>query len=126
MDLLGSFAVVALLLAAIGIYSVMAFAVAQRTHEIGVRMALGAARGGVVSLMVRKGMRLAVVGAAFGLADAFILGRLMHSTLYDVGAIDYSSTSVVGLVVLGVAAFACWIPARRSARVDPMIALRDE
>jgi predicted permease len=124
--LLGSFAIVALLLAAIGIYGVMSFAVTQRTHEIGVRMALGADRRDVVFLMVRNGMRLAFIGAAVGLAGAFILGRLMHSTLYDTGVIDFSSTSLVALILLAVAAFACWIPARRSARVDPMIALRDE
>ena len=124
--LLGSFATVALLLAAIGIYGVMSFAVAQRTHEIGVRMALGADRRNVVYLMVRGGMRLALIGAAGGLAGAFLLGRLMHSTLYEIGAIDYSSTSLVALILLAVAVLACWIPARRSAHVDPMVALRDE
>ena len=76
--------------------------------------------------MVRTGMRLALIGAAIGLAGAFILGRLMHSTLYDVAVIDSSSTSLVALILLAVAVFACWIPARRSARVDPMIALRVE
>jgi putative ABC transport system permease protein len=124
--LLGSFAIVALLLAAIGIYGVMSFAVTQRTHEIGVRMALGADRGDVVSLMIRKGMRLALIGAVVGLAGTLVLGRLMHSTLYDIGAIDYSSTSLVALILLAVAAVACLIPARRSSRVDPMVALRNE
>lgn len=124
--LLGSFAAVGLLLAAIGIYGVMSFAVAQRTHEIGVRMALGATRADVVWLMVRNGMRLAVVGTVIGLAGSFLIGRLMQSTLYEIGAIDFSSTALVAFVLLGVGGIACWIPARRSAQVDPMVALRDE
>ena len=126
MFLFGSFAFIALLLAAVGIYGVMAFAVAQRTHEIGVRMALGARRHEVVTLIVRGGMRLALMGIAFGLAGAYGLGRLMHTTLYGIQSADFGSLFAVATLLLTVALLACWIPARRSARVDPMQALRRE
>ncbi len=126
MVLFAGFAGVALLLAALGIYGVMSFAVAQRTHEIGLRMALGAQKSEVVGLIVRGGIRMALPGMAIGLAGVFVLGRLMHSTLYGVGSIDYASTALVAAVLFGVGLFACWVPARRSAQVDPMIALRDE
>jgi putative ABC transport system permease protein len=126
MVLFGGFAVVALLLAAVGIYGVMAFAVAQRTHEVGVRMALGARRSEVVTLILRGGMRLALLGIAIGLAGAYGLGKLMHSTLYGVGSADLVSLVAVAALLLTVAALACWIPARRAARVDPMQALRAE
>jgi putative ABC transport system permease protein len=125
MVLFAGFAGVALLLAALGIYGVMSFAVAQRTHEIGLRMALGAQKSEVVGLIVRGGIRMALPGMAIGLAGVFVLGRLMHSTLYGVGSIDYASTGLVAVVLFGVGVFACWVPARRSAQVDPMIALRD-
>jgi putative ABC transport system permease protein len=114
--------VVALLLAALGIYGVMAFVVAQRTHEIGLRMALGAQKSDVVGLMVRGGMKLAVAGALIGLAGAYGLGRVLHSSLYGVGSVDYLSFAALLLV----AGLASWLPARRSAQVDPMIALREE
>jgi putative ABC transport system permease protein len=126
MVLFAGFAGVALLLAALGIYGVMSFAVAQRTHEIGLRMALGAQKNEVVGMIVRGGMRMAVPGMAIGLVGVFVLGRLMHSTLYGVGAVDYASTLLVAAVLFGVGVFASWLPARRSAQVDPMIALRDE
>jgi putative ABC transport system permease protein len=126
MVLFGGFAGVALVLAALGIYGVMSFTVAQRTHEIGLRMALGAQKSEVVALIVRSGIRLALPGMAIGLAGVFVLGRLMHSTLYGVGAMDYASTALVAVVLFAVALLACWIPARRSAQVDPMVALRDE
>jgi putative ABC transport system permease protein len=126
MVLFAGFAGVALLLAALGIYGVMSFAVAQRTHEIGLRMALGAQKSEVVGLIVRGGIRMAVPGMAIGLAGVLVLGRLMHSTLYGVGAIDYGSTALVAAVLFAVGLVACWVPARRSAQVDPMIALRDE
>jgi putative ABC transport system permease protein len=126
MVLFAGFAGVALLLAALGIYGVMSFAVAQRTHEIGLRMALGAQKNEVVGMIVRGGMRMAVPGMAIGLAGVFVLGRLMHSTLYGVGAVDYASTVLVAAVLFGVGVFASWIPALRSARVDPMVALREE
>ena len=126
MILLAGFALVALLLAALGIYGVMAFAVAQRTHEIGLRMALGAQRVDVVALIVRGGMKPAVLGAALGLAGAYGLGRLLRSSLYGVGSIDFVSLAAVAVLLLLVGWLASWLPARRSARVDPMIALREE
>jgi putative ABC transport system permease protein len=126
MFLFGAFAFIALLLAAVGIYGVMAFAVAQRTHEIGVRMALGARRHEVVTLIVRGGMRLALIGIAIGLAGAYGLGRLMHTTLYGIQSADLGSLFAVAALLLTVALIACWLPARRSARVDPMQALRRE
>lgn len=124
--LLAGFAALALLLAAVGIFGLMSFAVAQRTHEIGVRMALGAKRSDVVALVVRNGMRLAIVGTAIGLVGALMLGRIMQSTLYGVHTIDLVSLSAVAVLLLGVAVLACWVPARRSARIDPMRVLRQE
>jgi putative ABC transport system permease protein len=126
MVLFGGFAFVALLLAAVGIYGVMSFAVAQRTHEIGVRMALGAQRREVISLVVRSGMRMALIGIVIGLAGALGLGLLMRKTLYGVTSADPGSLIAVALLLFAVALFACWIPARRSAAVDPMQALRTE
>ena len=126
MTLFGGFAGVALLLAAVGIYGVMSFAVAQRTHEIGVRMALGARRSEVVMLMIRGGMRLALIGIAIGLAGAFALGLLMHTTLYGVAATDFGSLAAVAALLFIAAMVACWLPARRSAAIDPMQALRNE
>jgi putative ABC transport system permease protein len=126
MVLFAGFAVVALVLAALGIYGVMSFTVAQRTHEIGLRMALGAQKSEVVALIVRGGVRLALPGMAIGLVGVVVLGRLMHSTLYGVGSVDYASTGLVAVVLLAVGMVACWVPARRSAQVDPMVALRDE
>jgi putative ABC transport system permease protein len=124
--LLAGFAALALLLAAVGILGLMTFVVAQRTHEIGVRMALGARRSDVVALVVRSGMRLATVGTAIGLVGALTFARVMQSTLYGVHAIDMGSLSAVVVLLLGVAVLACWIPARRSARIDPMRVLREE
>jgi len=126
MFLFGAFASIALLLAAVGIYGVMAFAVAQRTHEIGVRMALGATRREVVTLIVRGGMRMALIGIFIGLVGAYGLGRLMHTTLYGIQSTDFGSLLVVAALLLTVALIACWLPARRSARIDPMQALRRE
>ena len=121
-----SFAGVALLLAAVGIYGVMAFAVAQRTHEIGLRMALGASRPRVLALVLREGMTLAAAGLAVGLAGAWFVGRAMKTVLYGTGAIDYSSLGVVALVLLAAALLACWFPSRRATAVDPMTCLRAE
>ena len=126
MLLFGAFAAVALLLASIGIYGVMSFAVAQRTHEIGVRMALGARRREVIRLILADGMRMALLGLAVGLAGALGLGRLMHSTLYGVKSVDLLTLTGVAVLLFGVALLACWAPARRSAAVDPMRALRNE
>jgi putative ABC transport system permease protein len=126
MSLFAAFAVLALLLAALGIYGVMAFAVSRRTHEIGVRMALGAEKRDVVALMVHGGMKLALTGAALGLAGAFVLGHVMRATLYGVETMDVASFLAVTVLLLGVALLASWLPARRSARIDPMVALREE
>lgn len=125
MILFGAFAVVALLLASVGIYGVMSFAVEQRTHEIGVRMALGAQRREVVQLIMGNGLRMAMVGLAIGIAGALVLGRIMHSTLYEVKTMDMVSLTGVAALLFGVALAACWVPARRSAKIDPMRALRN-
>jgi len=126
MILFGGFAVLALLLATVGIYGVISFAVAQRTYEIGIRMALGARRSEVVRLIMGSGMRMAAAGVAIGLAGAMGLGRLMHATLYGVESADLSSLCSVAVLLLAVALLGCWFPARRSAAVDPMQALRSE
>jgi putative ABC transport system permease protein len=121
-----SFAVVALLLAALGVYGVMSFSVAQRSHEIALRMALGANRGRVVSLVVREGLALACIGLALGLIGAYFVGRGMQSTLYGIGKLDLSVFASVALLLLCAAVIACLVPARRAASVEPMQALRAE
>ncbi|HUA93266.1 MAG TPA: ABC transporter permease [Terracidiphilus sp.] len=124
--LYASFAAIALALAAIGIYGVMAFAVGERSHEIGVRLALGASRERVIRMVLREGLALAGVGLALGLVGAYFVGREMRSTLYGVGSIDISAFCAVGVVLLTSALVACYFPARRAAAVDPMKALRIE
>jgi putative ABC transport system permease protein len=124
--LFGSFAVVALLLAAVGIYGVMSFVVAQRTHEIGLRMALGADRRRVVGDVLREGMTTALAGTALGSAGAYFVGQAMQGMLYGVGALDPAAFTVVALTLLGAALVACLVPARRAASIDPMAALRQE
>ncbi len=121
-----SFAVVALLLAALGVYGIMSFSVAQRSHEIALRMALGANRSRVVALVVREGLALACVGLALGLIGAYFVGRGMQSTLFGVGKIDFSVFASVALLLLLAAVIACLVPARRAASVEPMQALRAE
>ncbi len=121
-----SFAVIALSLAAVGIYGVMAFGVGQREHEIGVRMALGASRGRVVRMILREGAILAAIGLALGLVGAYFVGRAMQSTLYNVGSIDLGAFCAVGALLMAAALLASYLPARRAAAVDPMRALRIE
>jgi putative ABC transport system permease protein len=124
--LFGGFAALALLLAAGGIYGVMSFAVAQRTHEIGVRMALGAGPARVLALILKEGMVLACVGLALGLLGACGVGKAMQSITFHVGALDVSAFSAVAAVLLLAALLACFIPAHRATLVDPMQALRQE
>jgi putative ABC transport system permease protein len=126
MDLYFYFAALALLLAVVGIYGVMAFTVAQREHEISLRMALGASRGDVVSLVLKEALVLAFIGLGLGLIGAFFVGRAMHGTLYGVASIDYAAVGVVSLVLLVAALLASWLPARRAAAIEPMQALRGE
>ncbi|HEX7049887.1 MAG TPA: ABC transporter permease [Longimicrobiales bacterium] len=122
--LLTTFAGLALVLTAIGIYGVVAYTARQRTHEIGIRVALGAKHGNVVGLVVRQGMAMVAVGLGIGLVAAFALSRVVASMLYEVSATDPGTFTAVALVLGGVGLLASWIPARRAARVDPMVALR--
>jgi putative ABC transport system permease protein len=126
MSLLGVFAVVASILAAIGIYGVMAYSVNERTHEIGIRLALGAPPANVRQLVIRQALVLTSIGIAAGLAGAFALTRVLSSLLYGVSAIDILTFVVTPVLLGGVALLASYVPARRAAKVDPMIALRYE
>jgi putative ABC transport system permease protein len=122
----GSFAGLALLLAAIGIYGVMAFSVAQRNHEMGIRMALGAGSAQVLRLVVSEGMRAALIGMALGLPGVYLVGKTLSKLLYNVGAMDVRALIGVAVVLLAAALLACYVPARRATKIDPIFALRQE
>jgi len=124
--LLGLFALLALLLGAVGIYGVMAYTVTQRTQEIGIRLALGVQTGDVFKLVVRQGLDLVLVGIAIGLAGAFALTRLIASLLFMVSVTDPVTFISLPLLLAAVALLACWLPARRATKVDPLAAIRRE
>jgi putative ABC transport system permease protein len=124
--MVGAFGALALALAAVGLFGLVSFSVGQRTHEIGVRMALGAQRRDVINLVLRQGLALTAVGVAVGLAGAAGLMRLISSLLYGVKPTDPLTLSLATLTLAGVAFLACYIPARRATKVDPIVALRYE
>jgi putative ABC transport system permease protein len=124
--LLAAFAGLAILLAAVGLYGLMSYSVAQRTSEIGIRMALGAQRGEVLSMVLRQGTKLAVAGIVAGVVIGLMLTRMMESVLYGVSAADPISFAGAAVLLVLVALVACYLPARRAMKVDPMVALRYE
>ena len=124
--LLSLFSLLALALAAVGVYGLISYSVAQRTREIGIRMAIGAERGEILRLVVRDALGLAALGVVLGLAGSFALSRLLESLLFGVGATDPATFAAVPLVLLATAAFASLLPARRASKVDPTVTLRHE
>jgi putative ABC transport system permease protein len=126
MEIVALFALTALLLAGLGIYGVISYIVSERTHEIGIRLALGAKSRDIVRIVLRQGLGLAIAGAAVGLLGALIVSHLMAGVLYGVRPTDPLTFAGVALLLIGVALLACYIPARRAIRVDPLVALRYE
>jgi putative ABC transport system permease protein len=126
MSLIGSLALVALALALVGIYSVISFSVSERTREIGIRMALGAKRADVLRMVLGQGMRISAAGIVAGVAIAFALTRLLTTLLFEVSATDPKTFGLIAALLALVALLACYIPARRATKVDPLVALRSE
>jgi len=126
MEIVALFALTALLLAGLGIYGVISYVVSERTYEIGIRLALGAERRSILQLVLRQGLGLALAGAAVGLVGALVVSHLMTGLLYGVKPTDPLSFAGVAFLLIIVALFACYIPARRAIRVDPLVALRYE
>jgi len=125
-SMLGAFAVFGLILAVVGIYGVMSYLVSQSVHDIGLRVALGAQPGNILRMVMRQGIELATIGIAAGLIGAAALTRVMASLLFGVSATDALTFSAVAIALAGVAMLGAYIPARRAARVDPIVALREE
>jgi putative ABC transport system permease protein len=126
MKLISLFASTGLVLAAVGLFGIMSYSVARRTHEIGVRMALGAYHTDVFKLVIKKGLTLIVIGMVIGIAGALALTRVLRSLLYDVAPTDPVTLGAVCLLLMAVGLVACYIPARRAMKIDPMVALRYE